>query len=53
MVWYGYFLELPNVIPCRHSKENKKGILGVREGQGVHEEGGTGTPARMLLLFTV
>ena len=58
VVWYGYFLELANVtlsINCslhgRCSKEKGKGSLSVRETQGVHEEGGGRTPARMLLLF--
>lgn len=28
-----------------------KGILDMREARGVHEEGGSGMPARMVLFF--
>ena len=51
MVWI--FSGIAQCDPIDCSPRGRKGILGAREAQGAHEEGGTGTPARMLLLFTL
>ena len=51
MVWI--FSGIAQCDPIHCSPRGRMGILGAREAQGAHEEGGTGTPARMLLLFTL
>ena len=51
MVWI--FSGIAQCDPIHCSPRGRMGILGAREVQGAHEEGGTGTPARMLLLFTL
>ena len=51
MVWI--FSGIAQCDPIHCSPRGRMGILGAREVQGAHEEGGTGTPAKNAIAFYI